>query len=123
MRTRIALAVLLSIATCALAALKNTQQPPSSTGILIAYVFGFDMQGDGISTTFTLTPSRVPPIYVDSGANYPNLPLVGVAGEGNCSNDTFAATVSSGKMLVTFPTPPPSNVVQNCSVVLLFQPE
>lgn len=70
MRERIALAVLVFFATCAFAAPKNVKQLPSSTGIVITSSFGFYIQGDGISTTFNLTPWSIP-----QGGGSPNIPL------------------------------------------------
>jgi hypothetical protein len=130
MRTGIALVVLLFVAaTFTFAAPKNSpKQPPSSTGILISSAYYFGIQGDGISTTLTFTPSRIPPVYVDGVSNLPNLPLVGVAlqgngSEGNCtSGDTFTATVSGNQLITTFQTAP-GVAFQTCNIVLLFHPE
>lgn len=61
MRARVVIVLLVvSFSTCAFAANKNVKQPPWSTGILIASTFDFTLVGDGISTTFNITPRKIP---------------------------------------------------------------
>jgi hypothetical protein len=125
MRRTIAIAMLLSFCTCAFAAQRSIKQPPPATGILISVFFGFSIVGDGINTTFDVTPSRIPPNYSSGFASVPQLPLVGVlGGGGSCTNGiTFTGTVSGRQLIVNFPAPPPGDKSQSCTVTLLFQPQ
>ena len=124
MKTKIALAVLLSFITCAFAAQKSVKKPSPSTGILVASIFGFYLQGDGISTTLTITPARIPQVFANGLATLPKLQLVGVSDIAPiCQNGvTFTATVSGNQLVMNFPTPPPVGITA-CTVSLLFQPE
>jgi hypothetical protein len=121
MKKVILLVLLVSVTTCAFASNGVKSQSPS-TGILIVATFDFLIVGDGISTTLTVTPTRVPPIYADGVAVLPNLPLVGVVGEGQC-NEPFTATVSGNQVIMNFATAPPAGVIEVCSVNLTYQPQ
>ncbi len=128
MRKMIVIATLLSFCVCASAATKNFKPQPQSTGIVIATLFYFYIEGDGISTTFTFNPRRVPPVYINFMANLPHLPLVGVDNSGaRCggggSDEPSTGTLSKGLLTVNFTTAPPANVYQQCTLTLLFQPE
>lgn len=116
--------LLLSISTCALATSRNVKEPASSSGILVVSAFGFEMQGDGITTTLRIVPWDIP--QIDFGPPLPHLPIVGVYSTGTCSQgSTFTASpIQSGrKLLITFSAAPPQGLVQTCSVLLLFQPQ
>jgi len=62
MRTRILVTLLLfSLGTCAFAANKGSAKTSTpSRGILIPVGFSFPILGDGISTSFAITPWRIP---------------------------------------------------------------
>lgn len=126
MRTRILVAMLLvSFSACAFAANKNVKPSPSSTGILITSGFGFSVLGDGISTTFTINPYRIP----QNGGAVPLLPLVGVfsGGVNQCAffatEIPFTATTSGREITITLASPVPADSVFGCSATLLFKPE
>jgi len=126
---RIAIAVLMFSSICAFAAPKNVKSVPS-TGILIGSNFGFTMQGDGVSTTFTVNPWAIPQILA-YGATLPKLPIVGASGVGTCQLNgqqgntyTLAPTPSARRVIVTFNAPPPQGALQFCNgATLLFQPQ
>jgi hypothetical protein len=130
MRTRILVAMLLvSFGTCAFAANKNVKPSPSSTGRLITSAFNFSILGDGISTTFTINPYRIPQNTGQGVAALPFLPLVGVfsGGLNQCSSFGteifFTGTVSGREVAITLATPPDAGSTFNCSTTLLFHPE
>ena len=127
MRRMIVVTMLLTFCTGAFAAQKNVKPQPPSTGIVIANFFNFFIEGDGITTTFTFNPRKVPPTYLNGTASLPKLPLAGVDNfNAHClggSNEAFTGTISNGLLTVNFATAPPANEFQQCSVVLLFQPE
>ena len=124
MRTKFVLALLLlCLSASAFAAPKNAKETPTS-GILISAPLLFNIVGDGISASITITPWKVQ--GGQSGGNtLPILPLAGVLnGNGSCFNGpTFTATTSGKLLTVTFPTPPESGQPVTCSVNLLFQPQ
>jgi len=127
MRKSIALTVLLSFTTFVLAAQKGVRQPPAAGGITIPATFVFFIQGDGISTTFTITPSNIP--QNPSVPGLPHLPLAGIINSNAiCLFDDqgtfgFAGTVSGSQLIVNFPTAPPSGLQASCSATLLFRPQ
>jgi hypothetical protein len=127
-RMIIIVTLLLAVCTGAFAAskaaAKSVKPQPSSTGILFAQFFEFGIVGDGVSTTFTINPRRIPPQYTSGGASYPNLPLVSVdSNGGNCGDSPFTATLSNGLLTLSFTTAPPANGVEECGIFLFFQPE
>src|SRR5690242_1045933 len=108
MRGMIAIALLLTLCACAFAAdkaiAKRVKPQPSSTGILFEAFFDFDIVGDGISTTFTIDPRRIPPRYNGGASTFPHLPLVGVF-NGNgfvCGQFEYVGTLSNGLLTLTF---------------------
>lgn len=128
MRTRIVVTLLLALGTCAFAAAKKTVvQPPSSPGILIASNFGFTILGDGISTTFTINPWRIPQNTGEGTPALPLLPLAGVEnGGGSCGvigQILFTATVLGRQVIVTLAAPMAGGDQENCHATLLFHPE
>lgn len=128
MKKLIALAMLIALSTTTFAATKavarNVKPQPSSTGIMFANFFYFNIVGDGISTSFTIDPRKIPPQYTAGGSTYPHLPLLGVLNNGyTCGSFAYVATLSDGLLTLTFATAPPANNVQQCGVWLVFQPE
>jgi len=117
----------LSFGICAFAANKKVKQSPSSTGILIASTFDFTILGDGISTTFNITPWRIPQNTGTGAPPLPLLPLVGVENEGGSCDVigqiVFTATVSGRQVIVTLSSPMAAGDQENCHTTLLFHPE
>ena len=124
MRKVIGITVVLSLCLCGFSAPKVSKQSAPSTGILTVSHFAFHIQGDGISTTFNITPQNIPQAVAFAPA-IPLLPLVGmINGSGICSNGiTFTGSVAGQQLVVGPSTPPPVDVVQSCSATLLFQPQ
>jgi hypothetical protein len=120
MRKRLVLAVVLFVAVCGFAAQKSVKDTTPSTGISIVSGFSFTIVGDGISTTFTIAPWRIPQVNTP----LPQLPLLGMFGTGDCGNGlNFTGTASGDRLIVNFQSPPPGgNTIQGCSALLLFQP-
>jgi hypothetical protein len=127
MKRMIVITMLLCFCTCASGAAKSTRPQPSSTGVAIASVFYFFIEGDGITTSLTFNPRRVPPVYLNAVGNLPKLPLVGVDNNGarclGSDNEPITGAVSKGMLTVNFTTAAPANEFQECSITLLFQPE
>lgn len=127
MRKLITIALLIAFCTCAFGAAKSVKSQPPSTGIVIAAYFYFYVEGDGITTTFTFNPKRVPPVYANGVASLPALPLAGVdnlnAHCAGANNEPFTGTVSKGLLTVNLATAPPAGEYQVCNIILLFQPE
>ena len=119
MRNAIGITVVLSVCLCGFSPPKVSKQSAPSTGILIVSYFAFQIQGDGISPTFNITPHNI------QGLAVPRLPLRGmISGSGTCTNGiTFTGSVAVQQLVVSFSTPPPVDVVQACSAQLLFQPQ
>ena len=124
MRKGIGITIVLSLCLCGFSAPKVSKQSAPSTGILVVSNYAFQIQGDGISTTFNITPHNIPQV-VAYGPGVPHLPLVGmISGSGTCINNiTFTGSVSGQQLAMSFSTPPPVDVVQFCNAVLLFQPQ
>ena len=127
MKARLVIALLLlSFGTGAFAAEKKLKQSPSSNGILISSTFEFSIQGDGISTTFSINPWKIPQ---STGVSpLPFLPLAGVSsGGGGCTffgtSIPFTASVSGRRLQITLQSPPDTNTTYGCIATLLFQPE
>ena len=120
MRKAIGITVALSVCLCGFSAPKASKQSVTSTGILIVSNFAFAIQGDGISTTFNITPH-----YTSQSPAIPRLPLVGmVSGSGSCTNGfTFIGSVAGKQLVVDVSPPPPADAVQSCYALLLFQPQ
>ena len=119
----LALLLLFAYSALAFAAPKASKKSTSSGGILLAASYYFAVWGDGISTSFTLTPWKVPQ---PPGSAIPRLPLVGsVPNSAYCygSGATFTVTASGERMIITFAAPPPADTELPCSLTLLFQPE
>lgn len=80
---------------------------PEASGIMIVSAFGFRILGDGVSTTFTITPTRVP--QIGSGittSEVPRLPLVGIIeGSETCPFGHFTGTGSGRCLTITFDKP------------------
>ncbi len=123
MRKRLVLAVMLSVALYGFAAQKSAKEMSPSTGILILSPFSFNIAGDGISTTFTIAPWRIPQGGNGGNPALPQLPLLGMFGTGNCSSLVFSATAVGDRLIVNFQSPPPANtLISTCTALLLFQP-
>jgi hypothetical protein len=94
---------------------------------LITSFFAFNIQGDGISTTFNITPWTIP--QGTSGPNLPHLPLVGIVNStalcyvSPFGTLTFTGTASGRQLIVTFPTPPPADTQVDCGATVLFHPQ
>ena len=119
-----AVGILVLLSLCSLGASKPVKQPSSSTGIRIVSGFVFQIQGDGVSTSLSITPQNIPQIEVGSGTT-PHLPLVGIIeGSGTCSDgSTFTGQAAGRQLVVTFPSPPASGAAFTCSAALLYQPQ
>lgn len=118
MKKRLVLAVMLFVSIYGFAAQKSVKATTASTGISIINGFSFNIVGDGISTTFTITPWRIPQVNTP----LPRLPLLGMFGTGDCGNGpNFTGTASGDRLIVNFQSPPPANTIQSCETILLFQ--
>lgn len=120
MKKWIVIAALLCVGLCSVAATKGGVK--QQTGILIVSPFYFLIQGDGISTTLTLNPLDIPQNY-PYGPAFPHLQPVGTTGTGACGNYLFTSSLSGHQVALTFTTPPPEGIEENCVVNLLFQPQ
>ena len=114
MRTAVTLAVACLCATA------QTQTQPQASGILIASGFIFNFIGDGITTTMTISPGKIP--QVPFTADLPSLTLVDWRkGDVTCDPGdphlTFTASVSNGRLTVTFDYAPGLGILHQCSTV------
>ena len=130
MRIRILVALLLlSLGTCTFAADKGSAKTSTpSRGILIPWGISFPILGDGVSTTFSITPWRVP--QAGGGpSTLPLLPLVGVLSSATMSCSAFpvdipfTATVSGKQLLITLSSPASAGETFTCNATLLFEPQ
>lgn len=124
MRKLLVASMLLLLSGSQIALARNIPLPDNS-GILVVSSFVFSILGDGISTSFKLSPQNVP----QAGSSVPNLPLAGaIANTALCfySNKgefSFTTEVSGQQLVLDFKAPLPSGQVSSCSVTLLFQPQ
>ena len=100
MRQTFALATLLVACLCTSAFTQATPTQPGASGILIASGFIFNFIGDGITTTMTITPGKIPQVPLTP--DLPSLTLVDWRkGDVTCDPGdphlTFTASVSSGR--------------------------
>jgi hypothetical protein len=122
----IAIATLLVACLCTPAFTQATSTQSQSSGILIASGFIFNFIGDGITTSMTLTPGKIPQLPLTP--DLPSLTLVDWRkGDVTCDPGdphlTFTASVSNGRLVVTFDHAPGVGILYQCSTVLLYQPE
>ena len=118
MKKVMALLTFAVISLCSVAVAKETPSQPPATGLLITSTFIFNIVGDGISTTMSVTPSKVSKVL-------PALPLVGaIVPSDPCANGhIITATVSSQHLNVTFTSAPGAGEAVNCVVTLEFTPQ
>jgi hypothetical protein len=103
---------------------------PSASQILVAQTFEFQLQGDGISTHFAVTPKNLVTASDVAYLPFPSLPLVGVAQESQNSSCTDGQNRYSGtfsihdrKLVVDFSTAVQNGDVVTCDEVLVYKPE
>ncbi len=102
--------------------------PSTPSRILVVQLFSFEYQGNGISTTVSVTPGKLASANYSSYVPFPNLTLNGLAESGNSCHDSsgsnFPATFSfqSGRVTVNFTTAPVNGDVGSCYVQLVYAP-